>query len=392
MSDQACKTYLLGGLRTPFGRFGGNLSQETPVTLCVQSASALLKQLAINPEDIGHVVAGNVCPSTSDTIYLARHVALKLGTKVETPAYSVNRLCGSGLQAIFEAQNIIERDEAELVLVLGVENMSMIPHLTYGARFGTKYGALKSVDLLLETLTDAHAGCPMGITAENLATKHKISRLECDEYAALSHKRATHAYEKGHMQKQIAPYELKKGVLTEDEHLRKEVSLQEMNALRPSFLKDGVVTAANASGIVDGAAALLICSEKYLAKVKKDPLARLGERSVVGVPPEIMGIGPSPAIQKVCSLLKIKVSDIDYIEINEAFAAQTLACMRELGLSFDNVNVWGGAIAVGHPLGASGARIALNIAQQLEVHQAKVGVASACIGGGQGIALSLHRD
>lgn len=392
MSDHACKTYLLGGLRTPFGRFGGALAAETPIQLCVASAQALLKKCGVDAEDIDHVVVGNVCPSTSDSLYLGRHLALKVGAKVETPGYSVNRLCGSGIQAIIEAQYLIESKRADLVLVSGVENMSMIPHLTYGARFGTKYGPLKSVDLLLETLTDAHAGCAMGMTAENLAQKFHITRTECDEYAARSHQRADLAYQQGHLQREIAPYQLKKSVLERDEHLRTDISLVEMAKLRPSFLPEGVVTAANASGIVDGAASILICSEKFLKKIKHDPQARLGDHAVVGVAPEIMGIGPSPAIQKLCQQLKIKLADIDLLEINEAFAAQTLACLKDLKLSSEKVNIWGGAIALGHPLGASGVRITMTLAQQLEVQKQKLGVASACIGGGQGIALSLHRD
>jgi len=249
------------------------------------------------------------------------------------------------------------------------------------------------VDMLMDALTDKYAGTPMAITAENLAKQYGITRDECDEYAFESHQRASRAYSEGLFKDEISPITLKRGECAKDEHLREDASLDQMKSLRSAFLKDGVVSAANASGVVDGASSLMIASEDFCQKENLQPLAEIIDYSVVGVDPTIMGIGPVPAIREILEKQKMKLDDIDLIEINEAFAAQTLACAKELKLDKSKLNIWGGAISLGHPLAASGSRITLSLARQLKVMKKEYGIASACIGGGQGIALlikSIH--
>eukprot|EP01119_Soliformovum_irregulare_P002436 TRINITY_DN12690_c0_g1_i1.p1 TRINITY_DN12690_c0_g1~~TRINITY_DN12690_c0_g1_i1.p1 ORF type:complete len:411 (+),score=132.81 TRINITY_DN12690_c0_g1_i1:60-1292(+) len=379
--------YLVAGKRTPFGKFGESLKDVTPVDLTVHAAKALLQETQVDPTKIDHVIIGNVTPSTTDTSYAARHVALKIGAKVETPAYNLNRLCGSGIQAIVDAAHMIQRGEANLVLAGGTENMSMTPHLTYGARFGTRFGSYQVVDMLMDSLTDKHAGCPMAITAENLAKDYSISRQECDSYSAESHLRAFKARE--HIKGEIAAFPTKKATVEFDEHIRDKVSTDDMAKLKPSFAKDGVVTPGTASGIVDGAATVFVASEEFVRSNNLKPLAIIGDYTVVGVDPTRMGIGPVPAIEKLLKKINKSIEEIDLIEINEAFAAQTLSCMKQLNIPHDKINIWGGAIAIGHPLGASGVRISMTLARQMAMKGAKNGIASACIGGGQGIALHL---
>lgn len=388
MSDQI---YLVAGKRTAFGKFGGSLMDIPPVDLALACSKVLLNEIKLNADTIDQVILGNVVPSTTDTMYGGRHLALKLGCDQKVPGIVINRLCGSGIEAILSAARLIKLGEASCVLAAGTENMSAVPHLTYGARFGTKYGGLKSVDMLLDALTDAYCQTPMGITAENLANKHSISRAECDQYSLESHQKAAKAYAEGHLQGEIAAIELKRGVCDKDEHLRPEASIEDMARLRPSFAKDGVVTPASASGIVDGAASVIVASGEFCKQYGLNPIARIVDGAVVGVDPTIMGIGPVPAINNILSRQKMSVKDLDLVEINEAFAAQTLACVKELGLDKNKLNIWGGAIALGHPLGASGARISLTLSRQLEKLSLKRGIASACIGGGQGIAVLLER-
>lgn len=347
MSDQI---YLVAGKRTPFGKFGGSLMDIPPVDLAVSCSKALMEEIKLSPEYIDQVILGNVVPSTTDTMYGGRHLALKLGCPEHVPGIVVNRLCGSGIEAILEASRLIRLGEASCILSAGTENMSMVPHLTYGARFGTKYGSLKSVDMLLDALTDAYCQTPMGITAEKLATKYSISRADCDEYSLRSHQKAAQAYEAGHLQGEISAIELKKGICEKDEHLRPNASIEDMAKLRSSFVKDGVVTPASASGIVDGAASVLVASGEFCKKHSLNPLARIVDGAVVGVDPTIMGIGPVPAINQILTKQAISLKDIDLVEINEAFASQTLACAKELKLNMDQLNIWGGAIALGHPL------------------------------------------
>jgi acetyl-CoA acyltransferase 2 len=387
----APKVFLVGGKRTPFGKFGGSLKEITPVDLAVYAGKACLDSIQVKPEQIDQVIFANVVNSSTDTMYAGRHVALKIGCPITTPGYVVNRLCGSGMQVLLDAGRLIRLGEANAVLACGAENLSMSPHLTYGSRFGTKYGALKSVDMLLDALTDKYCNTPMGITAENLAEKYKVTRAECDQFSLESHQKANKAYSDGLIQDEIIPIELKREVLSRDEHLRSEISLAEMNKLPATFKKDGTVTAGSASGIVDGAAAILVASEEFIIKNKLTPLAELIDGTVVGVEPTIMGIGPVPAISQLLERQKMNLKNIDLFEINEAFAAQTLAVGKALELDMSKLNIWGGATALGHPLGATGLKITLTLARQLKYKNCTWGISSACIGGGQGIALLLKK-
>ncbi len=385
------RVFLVEGKRTPFGKFGGSLMDIKPVDLAVAATNSLLKQLNLKPNLIDQVILGNVVPSSTDTMYGGRHLALKAGCPEETPGITINRLCGSGIQAILDAVRLIKLEEANCILAGGTENMSMVPHLTYGARFGTKYGSLSNVDMLLDALTDQHAGCPMGITAEKLGKQFDLTREECDEFSLLSHQRATKAYAEGKIQQEICSVEIRKGVAEKDEHLREGASLEDMNKLRSSFVKDGLVTPGSASGIVDGAAVAIVASEDFVKEHGLKPVAEIIDGAVVGVDPTIMGIGPVPAIKKILADNKLEISNIDLFEINEAFAAQALACIKDLNLDKDKVNIWGGSIAIGHPLAATGTRISTTLAHQLHSEGKEYGIASACIGGGQGIGILLKR-
>lgn len=390
MSGQE-KIYLVQGKRTPFGKFGGSLKDITPVDLAVHASKALISEIKLDPSKIDEVILGNVVSSSTDTMYGGRHLALKLGCRQETPGIVINRLCGSGIEAILAAARLIKLGEAQCVLAAGTENMSMVPHLIYGSRFGTKYGSLKTVDMLLDALTDQYAQTPMGITAENLSEKFEVTRAQCDTFSFDSHNRAAQAYKDGLLQGEIAPVALKKGTCDKDEHMREDASLAEMNGLRSTFKTDGVVTAASASGIVDGAAAVIIASESFVKREGLTPLAEIVDGFVIGVDPKIMGIGPSPAIKGLLEKNKMTLDQIDLFEINEAFAGQTLSCMKDVKIPHDKINLWGGAVALGHPLAASGVRIAHTLARQLKHYNKNYGIASACIGGGQGIAVLLKR-
>lgn len=382
--------YIVEGKRTPFGKFGGSLTTVSPVDLAVYAGSGLLKTLNLKANTIDQYILGNVVPTTPDTVYGGRHLGLKLGADITSQGHCVNRLCGSGIQSIYDAVKLILLGESKSVLAAGAENMSNIPHLVYGSRFGTKYGPLKTVDMLLSSLTDEYAGAPMGITAENLAEKYNISREESDKFAASSHQKVEKAYKSEHFNDEIIPIELKRGVMTKDEHCRESVHENDLKKLRPSFKKDGVVTAATASGVVDGAAAALIANESFCEDQGLTPLAKIVDIVVTGVDPHIMGIGPVSATKQLLERNNFKKSDIDLIEINEAFAVQTLACLKELDFDEEKVNIWGGAIALGHPLAASGTRITLTLAKQLKKMGLKRGIATACIGGGQGIGILIE--
>ena len=381
--------YLVGGKRTAFGRFGGSLAGFTPRELADLCSKELLSAENVKPDEIDQVILGNVVPSSSDTLYGARHLALGIGCPEHTPALMVNRLCGSGLEAISQAYNLIKLGRNNTVLSAGTENMSMVPHLTYGGRFGTKYGSLKSVDLLLDSLTDKYAGCAMGVTAENLADKYSINRLACEEFSVLSHQRLAKAYKENKIQSQIVSVETKRSSVQVDEHLRDDINLDDMKKLRANFVKDGVVTPATASGIVDGAASVIVASEETVNSKGLKPLAEIVDFEVVGVDPKIMGIGPVPASLKLLENNNLSKDDVDLWEINEAFASQALACIQELKISPEKCNIWGGSIACGHPLGATGTRITMNLAYQLKDQGKGLGVATACIGGGQGISILL---
>lgn len=380
------KIYIVSGKRTPFGKFGGSLMKISPVDLAVYASRPLVEGLE---DKVDHVILGNVIPSSTDTLYGGRHLGLKLGMPIQTPGYVVNRLCGSGIQIMLDAKRLIQAKEANCILVSGVENMSMAPHLTYGARFGTKYGGLKSEDMLFDALTDKYTQTPMGITAENLAKQYEISKKDCDIFSKNSHEKASKAYQENLLQGEIVPVKEGRVDCEKDEHLRENVSLSDMEKLKPSFVKDGTVTAGTASGIVDGACSLLIASESFCQKHGLTPLAEIIDGTVIGVEPTIMGIGPVDASRELLKKSNLKMEDIDLWEINEAFAAQTLACQKELNISNEKLNIWGGAISLGHPLAASGSRISLTLARQLSHYKKQYGIATACIGGGQGIAVLL---
>jgi acetyl-CoA C-acetyltransferase/acetyl-CoA acyltransferase 2 len=382
--------YLVEGKRTPFGSFGGSLKGVSPVDLAVHASKAVLESTKIAGDNVDQYILGSVVPTTTDTLYGGRHLALKSGGSHSTPGHCINRLCGSGAQVILDAVKLIVLGEANSVMAAGSENMSNVPHLVYGSRFGTKYGPLQTVDMLMDSLTDKNAGCAMGITAENLAEKYKITREQAEEFSVASHKRASLAYKDGNFNDEIAAFATKRGEVSKDEHLREDASMEGMARLKASFKEGGVVTPATASGIVDGASATLIAGEDFCNQKGLNPMARILDGVVVGVDPSIMGIGPVPAIQSLLDRNSLKMDDIDLIEINEAFAAQVLSCVKELNIDQEKLNIWGGAIALGHPLAASGNRITLSLARQLKKLGLKRGIASACIGGGQGIALLIE--
>ncbi|WEG11467.1 acetyl-CoA C-acetyltransferase [Pullulanibacillus sp. KACC 23026] len=385
--------YLLEGARTPFGSMGKSLRNESAVTLGVAASKAALERAAVEAEAIDQVVFGNVIHSDRNAAYLARHIGLKSGVPEIASALTVNRLCGSGLQAVVSAAQGILLNESEAALVGGAENMSQSPYSNFTIRGnGAKFGSVVYEDMLLSTLTDDHAGCGMGITAENLAKDYAISREEQDEYAALSHERAAKARSNGRFREEIVAVPTKKGLVEQDEHIREGTSVHTLSGLKPSFLKEGTVTAGNASGINDGAAALVISNNEFIEKRNLKPLAKIVSWGMAGVDPTKMGIGPVPSSQMALKRAGLSIKDIDLVEINEAFSAQYLAVEKALELDREKTNVNGGAIALGHPVGASGARLLLTLAYELRNRGKRYGLASLCIGGGQGIAMVIENQ
>jgi acetyl-CoA acyltransferase 2 len=388
------EVFILGGARTPMTQHVGALKDLSAIDLGAIASKAALERTGTKAEWVDHVVFGNVQQSSVDAHYGARHVGLKAGLPQEVPALTVNRLCGSGIQAVLSGAQHIQLDEAGVVLAGGMENMSQVPHIIRGLRGGLKLGQGKLEDWLWEGLNDPYAGCSMAITAENCAVKYGITREASDAYALRSQQLAHKAWLSGTMREEVTPVEIKtrKGVtlVEQDDHMRPETTMEVLAKLPAVFKKDGVVTAGNASGIVDGAAALLIAGGAAVKDKGLKPLGRIVSWAAVGVDPTLMGMGPAPAIRKALERANLKLADLDLIEINEAFAPQYLACEKELGLDRDKVNVNGGAIAIGHPLGASGARLLLTLLLELRRRQKKYGVASACIGGGQGIAMIIE--
>lgn len=382
--------------RTPFGAFGGSLKDVGATMLSVAAGRAAIIQAGVQPQDIDHVVLGNVVQSGADAAYVPRHVGLHLGIPIETGALGLNRLCGSGFQAWATSAEMILTGQATVVLAGGVEQMSQIPYVLRGARFeGYRMGNVPVEDYMTSALTDAYAGTPMAITAENLAEKYSISREACDEYSMLSQKRYAAALARGDFAGEMTSVKVasKKGEIevNKDEHPKPEVSLEKVRGLKPLFKKDGVVTAATASGIVDGAAMSVLMTEAEAHRRGLKPLAKLVAWAAVGCEPKIMGIGPAGAIRKVLKATGASLNEIDLIEVNEAFAAQYLAVEKELGLTREKTNVNGGAIAVGHPLGASGTRIMNHLVYELARRKGHRAIGSACIGGGQGIAIMIER-
>jgi len=388
------EVFILGGARTPMTQHVGALKDVSAIDLGAVASKAALERTGTKPEWVDHVVFGNVQQSSVDAHYGARHVGLKAGVPQEVPALTVNRLCGSGIQAVLTGAQHIQLDDAGVVLAGGMENMSQVPHIIRGLRGGLKLGQGKLEDWLWEGLTDPYAGCSMAITAENCAAKYGITREQSDCYALRSQQLAHRAWSSGIMQDEIVPVEIKtrKGssFVEQDDHMRPETTMEILGKLPTVFKKDGVVTAGNASGIVDGAAALVIAGAGAVKDKGLKPLGRIVSWATVGVDPALMGMGPAPAIRRALARAGLQLADLDLIEINEAFAPQYLACEKELGLDRDKVNVNGGAIALGHPLGASGARLLLTLLLELRRRGKKYGVASACIGGGQGIAMIIE--
>lgn len=387
--------YIIDGARTAFTSFGGSFRELTSIELGAASATEAMNRSKVEPEHVDHVIYGNVIHSTTSAAFLARHIGLKAGVPQEVGALTVNRLCGSGTQAIVNGAQQILLGESHIVLAGGAENMSMAPYSTFTQRFNqSKMGDLQYEDMLLASLRDEHANFTMGMTAEKLAEQYSISRNEQDEFAVESHRRTIQAREKGYLAEEIVPVEVKtrKGTITinQDEHVREDVTLEGLAKLRPAFDQEGTVTAGNASGINDGAASVVIASESAVEKHGLKPTAKVIAWGIHGVDPTIMGIGPVPAIKQALDRANLSIKDIDIFEINEAFAAQYLAVEKELGLDRSKVNVNGGAVALGHPVGASGTRIVLSAAYELKRRNAKYAVASLCIGGGQGIALIIE--
>jgi acetyl-CoA acyltransferase 2 len=397
--------YLVAGARTPMceyessrrgdGKPGGLFAGLSALELGAIAAREAMKRAGVEPADIDQSIFGNALQTSNDAIYGARHVALKAGVPIQVPALTVNRLCGSGIQSIISAAEQIQLGRARTVLAGGMENMSQAPHVLHGLRGGLRLGQGKLEDLLMAALLDPFCGFFMAQTAENIAKRMEISRQEQDEYAVRSQKAAQAAYEKNLFKDEIVPVEVKQGrntiVVDQDDHMRFGTTMEDLAKLPAAFSKDGSVTAGNASGIVDGGAAVVVASEEVVKARGMKPLARLVDWSYVGVEPEVMGMGPVPAIQDVLKRANLKLGDIDLFEINEAFAAQYLGVERGLGLDRNKVNVNGGAIALGHPLGATGTRITLTLALELGRRNARYGISSACIGGGQGIALLIER-
>jgi len=385
---------ILHGARTPMARYNGAFDQTSAIDLGAAASRAAMERSGADPAEFDHVVFGNVMQTSSDAIYGARHVGLKAGLPEETPAVTVNRLCGSGIEAVSQAAQRILLGEAKLVLAGGMENMTQCPHVVRGARSGFRLGEGKLEDSLVSGLYDTYCGFSMSETAENLAAEHGITRRASDEYALRSQQAAEAAFKSCHLKEEIVPVEVKKGrkttLVSEDDHRRPDTTMETLESLPPAFRKDGIVTAGNASGIVDGAAALVVTHAKIAKERGWKPLGRIVSWATAGVPPRIMGIGPVPAVQKALALAGLKLDQLDLIEVNEAFAAQYLAVEKVLGLDRDKANVNGGAIALGHPLAASGTRLLLTLLLELRRRNARYGVASACIGGGQGIAMIVE--
>jgi len=394
MSTVAQEIVFVGAKRTPFGAFNGALKSLTATDLAVEASRAALAQSGLSAEQVGHVIFGNVLQTSADAIYLARHVGLRSGATQSTPAVTINRLCGSGFEAIIMGAKELLLGEAKVVLVGGTESMSQAPHVVRGMREGAAFGRPPALeDSLWSCLTDSYTGKPMGMTAEKLAEQYQVTREDCDTYALRSQEAWAAADARGAFDAELCAVEVKgrKGSVTveKDEHPR-ATDLERLGKLRPSFTKEGVVTAGNASGICDGAAALVMTTRAYAEEQGLTPLARLTSWGVVGCDPEIMGIGPVPAAKVALERAGMSLAEMNLIEVNEAFAPQYIAVERALELDRSKTNVNGGAIALGHPLAASGARITAHLIYALKERGERFALGSACIGGGQGIAVIIE--
>lgn len=397
MSAATKGIFIVAAKRTPFGTMGGMFANKSATDLAVVASTAAMQAAGLKPEKIDSVVFGHVMAnSSSDGGFLARHTLLKSGIPLQKPAFSVNRLCGSGFQAIVSGAHNILMGDSKIVLTGGAENMSQAPFVVRNVRFGTALGQkYEFEDSLWVGLLDTYCNLPMGLTAEKLGAQYKLKREEVDQFALNSQQRWKTANDAGHFNEEIAPVQVKikrqDTTVRVDEHPRTQTTLENLAKLKPVFQKDGLVTAGSASGICDGASAVILASEEAVKAEGLKPLARLVGYSVVGVDPSIMGIGPAPAIKDLLKLTGKTLNDVELVEINEAFGAQALSCAKELNLDLNKLNVNGGAIAVGHPLAASGSRITAHLVHELRRRKAgKFGIGSACIGGGQGIAVMVE--
>jgi len=388
---------IVNGARTPMGRYCGKLRDFTAQELGAIAAVEAMKRSGVEPGEIDHAVFGNAQQTSGDAIYGARHVALKAGVPIEVPALTVNRLCGSGMQSVVTAAQMIQLGEAKTVLAGGMESMSQAPHVIRGMRWGVGLGEGKLEDSLMVALLDSYCGMYMASTAELYAEQQGITREQQDEFALRSQKLADEAYKACRLSEELTPVALrnKRGeptgeMFTQDDHRRADTTMESLAKLKPSFGKNGTVTAGNASGIVDGGAAMVVMPLEEAEKRNLKPLGRIVSWGIAGVDPKIMGSGPVPATHIALKKAGLTLDDLDLIELNEAFAAQALAVEKELGLDRSKLNVNGGAIALGHPLGATGSRLLITLLYELRRRQAKYGLSTACIGGGQGIAVIVE--
>jgi len=391
--------WLIAGVRTPFVDYNGALAQTSPIDLGIKVARDVLARAGVSPRDVGTVIAGSMAQASFDAYMLPRHIGLYAGVPIEVPAYQVQRVCGTGIEVIMQGADAVSLGRVELALCAGTESMSRNPIAAYTHRGGFRMGRVEFKDFLWEALLDPAPAMSMGDTAEKLAKEYQITRPDVDAYAARSFERALAA--QGFLAGEITPVKTetfaadglsKRGIrlkdeVTADTHVRAS-PVEVLATIKPAF--GGVQTGGNSSAIVDGAAAVLVASSRYARGNDRQPLARILAGATVGVPPDLMGIGPVPAIKAVLERAGLKLTDIDRFEINEAFGAQVMACARALGLDETKLNVNGGAIAIGHPLGATGVRLTLTLARELRRGGARYGIASACIGGGQGIALLIE--
>jgi acetyl-CoA acetyltransferase family protein len=388
---------IVSGARTPMGRYCGKLKDFTAQELGAVAARGAIERSGIDPKEFDHVVFGNAQQTSGDALYGARHVGLRAGLPIETPALTVNRLCGSGMQAIVNAAQMVQTEEAKMVLAGGMEAMSQAPFVIRGRDGFTLAPGGKLEDSLMVALLDSYCGLYMANTAELYAEQQGITRQMQDEFALRSQQMADAAYKEGRLQEELVPVPLRNSkaeltgeMFTEDDHRRPQTTMEGLAKLRPAFGKSGTVTAGNASGIVDGGAAVVIMSVEQAQKRDLNPLGRIVNWGVAGVDPKLMGRGPVPATKLALQRAGLTLDYIDLIEVNEAFAAQYLAVEKELGLDRSKVNVNGGAIALGHPLGATGTRLVITLLYELKRRKKKYGLATACIGGGQGIAMVVE--
>jgi len=388
---------IVSGARTPFGRYCGKLKDFTAQELGAAAAKGAMERAGVQPKDVDHVVFGNAQQTSGDALYGARHVGLMAGLPIETPALTVNRLCGSGIQAIVSGAQMIQTDEAKIVLAGGMEAMSQAPFVIRGRDGFTLAPGGKLEDSLMVALLDSYCGSYMANTAELYGSQQSITREMADEFSLRSQQKADAAYKEGRLQEELVPVPLRnhKGEptgesLTEDDHRRPQTTMEGLAKLKPAFGKNGTVTAGNASGIVDGGAAVVMMSIEEARKRNLVPLGRIVSWGIAGVEPKLMGRGPVPASQIALQKAGMSLEYMDLIEVNEAFAAQYLAVEKELGLDREKVNVNGGAIALGHPLGATGTRLVITLLHELRRRKKKYGLATACIGGGQGIAMVVE--